>query len=128
MLQVFYSCNKFFTFNFSYYSETKTLRFQHYYNILYKFKNSTSAYRIDIGSGFGPKFGTGQMNKLQNTVPEEINFPQFNMKCSKKNVILRGNISCSFTFSAAFHVISRKLGFHFGQWIVVLLHNVSKLY
>ena len=25
-----------------------------------------------------------------NTVPKEINFPQYNMKCSGKNVILRG--------------------------------------
>ena len=41
-----------------------------------------------------------------NTVPKEIDFPRYNMKCSRENVILRG--SCSIMFSTTFHVISRK--------------------
>ena len=50
------------------------------------------------------------------TVPNEIDFPRYNMKCSGENEIdttwnISGKISCSSTL----HVISRKFGLPFQQ-------------
>ena len=52
------------------------------------------------------------------TIPNEIDFPRYNMKCSGENVCsTMRNISCSIMFSTTFHVISRKFGLLFGQCI-----------
>ena len=62
------------------------------------------------------------------TVPKEINFPRYKMKCSGENELLCGILHVqywSISFSSTFHVISRKFGLLFGQcrisikfWIV----------
>ena len=51
------------------------------------------------------------------TVPKEIDFPRYNMKCSGENVVLHG----------IFHVISRKYGLLFGQCTIVVFHLLLAL-
>ena len=57
--------------------------------------------------------------------PKEIDFPRFNMKCSRpgKRDTMR-NISCSIMFSTTFHVISRTFGLLFGQCVKNLVNTI----
>ena len=58
--------------------------------------------------------------------PKEIDFPRFNMKCSRpgKRDTMR-NISCSIMFSTTFHVISRTFGLLFGQCVKNLVNTIG---
>ena len=53
------------------------------------------------------------------TVPKEIDFPQYNMKCSGGQPDTTQNSSCIIMFSTTFHVISRIFGLLFGQCIFI---------
>ena len=53
------------------------------------------------------------VQSIQYTVPKEIVFPRYNMKCSWENVILRGIYYVVSRFSL--HVILRKFGLFFLQ-------------